>query len=208
MTTTAAHAGFIADICEHPEDDSIRLIYADWLEDHGDPERAEFIRVQCLEEIDYRTDYNSAAGSNRKGCRILRRFGHEWLGTLYEAGWGRDCVWSRGFLAEVHAPLAVLEKHLPALVRQHPIERVRVTDKEPRHYNGLTESYVWWRHLVESHPQSRLPQNVWNAVREDGNPPGTYLDNGKRFLAADAAHAALSEAMLRLAKGVNFALES
>lgn len=46
MTTAATHAGFIADIVEHPEDDSIRLIYTDWLEEHGDPERAEFIRVQ------------------------------------------------------------------------------------------------------------------------------------------------------------------
>lgn len=38
---------FLADIIEHPDDDAPRLIYADWLEDHGDASRAEFIRVQC-----------------------------------------------------------------------------------------------------------------------------------------------------------------
>jgi uncharacterized protein (TIGR02996 family) len=38
---------FLADIVENPDDDGVRLIYADWLEDHGQPERAEFIRVQC-----------------------------------------------------------------------------------------------------------------------------------------------------------------
>jgi uncharacterized protein (TIGR02996 family) len=38
---------FLRDICEHPEDDAPRLVYADWLEEHGNPERAEFIRVQC-----------------------------------------------------------------------------------------------------------------------------------------------------------------
>src|SRR3712207_3456925 len=34
-------------IIEHPEDDELRLVYADWLEEHGDSARAEFIRVQC-----------------------------------------------------------------------------------------------------------------------------------------------------------------
>ncbi|HEV3255639.1 MAG TPA: TIGR02996 domain-containing protein [Gemmataceae bacterium] len=39
--------GFLRDIIDHPDDDAPRLIYADWLDDHGRPERAEFIRVQC-----------------------------------------------------------------------------------------------------------------------------------------------------------------
>src|SRR5579885_46194 len=30
-----------------PDDDAPRLIYADWLDEHGEPARAEFIRVQC-----------------------------------------------------------------------------------------------------------------------------------------------------------------
>jgi uncharacterized protein (TIGR02996 family) len=30
-----------------PDDDAPRLIYADWLDEHGRPERAEFVRVQC-----------------------------------------------------------------------------------------------------------------------------------------------------------------
>lgn len=30
-----------------PHDDAPRLIYADWLDEHGQPERAAFIRVQC-----------------------------------------------------------------------------------------------------------------------------------------------------------------
>lgn len=34
-------------IWEHPHDDSVRLAYADWLQENGQPERAEFIRVQC-----------------------------------------------------------------------------------------------------------------------------------------------------------------
>src|SRR5262249_44727116 len=38
---------FIRAIRESPGDDTVRLVYADWLEEHGDPERAEFIRAQC-----------------------------------------------------------------------------------------------------------------------------------------------------------------
>lgn len=37
----------LAAIREHPEEDTPRLMYADWLEEHGERERAEFIRVQC-----------------------------------------------------------------------------------------------------------------------------------------------------------------
>ncbi len=34
-------------VLECPEDDAPRLVYADWLDENGAPERAEFIRVQC-----------------------------------------------------------------------------------------------------------------------------------------------------------------
>jgi uncharacterized protein (TIGR02996 family) len=41
---------FLKAICANPDDDGPRLIFTDWLEDNGDPERAEFIRVQCALE--------------------------------------------------------------------------------------------------------------------------------------------------------------
>jgi uncharacterized protein (TIGR02996 family) len=44
-TTTAA--ALLARILASPEDDAPRLVYADWLDEHGEPARAEFIRVQC-----------------------------------------------------------------------------------------------------------------------------------------------------------------
>src|SRR5438552_3447336 len=39
--------GFWTAIRRKPEDDVPRLAYADWLDQHGDADRAEFIRVQC-----------------------------------------------------------------------------------------------------------------------------------------------------------------
>jgi uncharacterized protein (TIGR02996 family) len=38
---------FLRSIIENWEDDTPRLVYADWLEEHGNADRAEFIRVQC-----------------------------------------------------------------------------------------------------------------------------------------------------------------
>src|SRR4051812_35587257 len=40
-------ADLLTAIREKPDDDAPRLALADWLDKHGDPERAEFIRVQC-----------------------------------------------------------------------------------------------------------------------------------------------------------------
>jgi uncharacterized protein (TIGR02996 family) len=34
-------------VCRNKADDLPRLVYADWLDEHGRPERAEFIRLQC-----------------------------------------------------------------------------------------------------------------------------------------------------------------
>jgi uncharacterized protein (TIGR02996 family) len=43
----ATEAAFVEDVCRHPGEDAPRLIVGDWLDEHGQAERAEFIRVQC-----------------------------------------------------------------------------------------------------------------------------------------------------------------
>ena len=45
----------LAAIHAAPEDDAPRLVYADWLEEHGEVERAEFIRIQ----IEMRREYDA-----------------------------------------------------------------------------------------------------------------------------------------------------
>jgi uncharacterized protein (TIGR02996 family) len=40
------HHAFIQAVIEAPDADGPRLIYADWLQDNGEPARADFIRVQ------------------------------------------------------------------------------------------------------------------------------------------------------------------
>src|SRR3954463_15201453 len=38
---------FVQAILADPEDDTPRLVFADWLDEHGQHARAEFIRLQC-----------------------------------------------------------------------------------------------------------------------------------------------------------------
>jgi uncharacterized protein (TIGR02996 family) len=45
MTPPPAHEPFLRAICEAPDDDAPRLVFADWLDETGDPDRAEFIRL-------------------------------------------------------------------------------------------------------------------------------------------------------------------
>jgi uncharacterized protein (TIGR02996 family) len=85
---------FLRAILEAPNDDAPRLIYADWLEEHGDPDRAEFIRVQIalahLPEDDPRRE---ALKSREYGLLLSHR--DEWLGEM--GPWAAPQPFERGF---------------------------------------------------------------------------------------------------------------
>src|SRR5262245_10972802 len=68
-------------ILADPEDDAIRLVYADYLEERGEPERAEFIRVQCdLARLDYK-DPRRTKLSQREAA-LLEKYREQWLAPL------------------------------------------------------------------------------------------------------------------------------
>jgi uncharacterized protein (TIGR02996 family) len=85
---------FLQTILEQPEADAPRLVYADWLEEQGDP-LAEMVRVQCeLARLD--------DGHPR---RIPLKIREDELRTTYESSWigpvkelGLDGKFSRGLL--------------------------------------------------------------------------------------------------------------
>ena len=75
MTTIADAA--LADIIANPDSDTPRLMYADWLEEHGDPDRAAFIRVQCeiarlesvkVDRFNDETDWSECTGIAASWC--------------------------------------------------------------------------------------------------------------------------------------------
>jgi uncharacterized protein (TIGR02996 family) len=71
-----------------PHDDAPRLVYADYLDETGRPERAEFIRLQCL--ADRRPD------QTRREHDLWSRHAPEWRGELPIAL--RDAEFDRGFV--------------------------------------------------------------------------------------------------------------
>lgn len=90
MGATEERAALLRAVLAEPDDDGVRLVYSDWLEEHGEPERAEFIRVQCRIWSEYGGDtifcektrerVTSEQGKYTprcrcKPCRLLRR---EW----------------------------------------------------------------------------------------------------------------------------------
>jgi uncharacterized protein (TIGR02996 family) len=99
--------GFLAEIKANPDDDTPRLILADWLDDHDDPERAEFLRLQCrvarCDEAD--PDW---ADLRRREQHLLERYRMHWLGEL--RGRVIDCSFHRGLLRITAFPHRLLSK--------------------------------------------------------------------------------------------------
>src|SRR4051812_2369116 len=77
-TPTAEDEVFLRDILAAPEDDAPRLHYADWLKANGDPERAEYIRL----DIRY-VRHSGASASTRS--RLWRRLRELW--DTHRAAW-------------------------------------------------------------------------------------------------------------------------
>jgi uncharacterized protein (TIGR02996 family) len=88
---------FLKDAREHPEDDTPRLALADWLDDHDDPHRAEFIRLQCRLAPGSLWPLAACerAGAACRAGALVARFGGGWLGPL----WPRGGEWHRGLLS-------------------------------------------------------------------------------------------------------------
>jgi uncharacterized protein (TIGR02996 family) len=80
---TDQERGLIDAIRAEPDDDGPRLVYADWLEEHGQDERAELIRVQLALE-----EKPKSRALNRREAEILSRRTAEWVGPLAADGVG------------------------------------------------------------------------------------------------------------------------
>ena len=88
------HAGFLEAIAAHPDDDAPRLVYADWLEERGDP-RGAFIRLQCaLERL--AVDDPRRSLLEDEADELLDAREQEWVAPLH--GQADDWRFRRGFV--------------------------------------------------------------------------------------------------------------
>jgi uncharacterized protein (TIGR02996 family) len=112
---------FLQEICDHPDDDAPRLVYADWLEEHGDGDRAEFIRTQC-ELARLGADDPRRPGLEAREGALLERHGPRWARPV--AGLVARWRFARGFVESVTmAPGPFLTQH-ETLFRLAPVRAV------------------------------------------------------------------------------------
>lgn len=154
-------AGFIRAILADPADDTLRLVFADALEECGERERAEFIRVQCAIAADPRVNHAQSARVLADGCTCslcaLRRrerellwatgggrhpqFGERpnlffWAGPALEivpegAKYLDYITFRRGFVDSITLPADAFLAHAATLFAAQPVTAVRLSDRQP-----------------------------------------------------------------------------
>ena len=116
---TADDDAFLAAIRANLDDDTPRLVYADWLEERGNGARAEFIRVECeLASIDESAPRFRDLEDRRH--ELLAEHEAAWLGDLDEYD---EWFFRRGFVDEVHASIP---SPLAESVMRHPIRSLGI----------------------------------------------------------------------------------
>lgn len=157
---------FLHEILAHPDDDAPRLIYADWLDEHGDP-RGEFIRVQCaLAELG--EDDPRRLPLEQREQELLGHYEAEWR-PQWQAGFDQEmwipsgffvqnieaCEFRRGFVDSITLTPATFLVSGEKLFAQAPIRRLHLrtpSSGPPRPEWGNNS----WAHLWDSPLLARL----------------------------------------------------
>src|SRR5260370_19777710 len=92
---------FLRTIQEQPHDDAPRLVFADWLEEHGDTARAEFIRVQ-IDLAGLGNDDPRRPALAARERELLDAHQRELIAALGD--WGRGLRFATGMLEYVPVP--------------------------------------------------------------------------------------------------------
>jgi uncharacterized protein (TIGR02996 family) len=129
---------FLQAIREDPDDDVPRLIYADWLEEQGDP-RGEFIRVDCALEHLPATDRRRPPLLARRR-QLLAQHRGAWLGPLRPLAYHWE--FRRGFPEEMTADARPFLDHAGRIFAAAPVRLARLL-----HGGTVTEALAECRHL-------------------------------------------------------------
>lgn len=177
-------------VLEAPSDDAPRLVYADWLEERGEAERAEYIRSKI--RWPHRADHVEYMRGNAVGCPVL-----EWPDSMASICGTREYQpeWHRGFIRRVHMPTDAFLARAAALFAAHPITAVRLTDRAPVRY---TRHWSWnvqgarWDFLGGS---NRLPRELFARLKGQRGPRSAMdPDQWRDYFSEAEALEALSRA--------------
>jgi uncharacterized protein (TIGR02996 family) len=152
-------AAFLQNIRQQPHDDAPRLIFADWLEERGDP-RGEFIRLQCLRSSFTIGDAHKLSLVEQEQA-LLKRHRGRWVGPLLQQGVGWE--FRRGLL------------HL----------RVNMATFLRTDWEELTQTETWeWVETVGIRIEFRTDIEVYGTVDEERTIGTTIREQEARANAA------------------------
>ncbi len=126
LITDPTAAGLLRAILHEPDSDELRLVYADWLEEHGPPARAEFIRCQIelarQGHIHSHEQVEHEKALRRRERALLEAWSkdaegepmhygdrmHEWFGDAIRRVGRSNIIVHRGFVEVIACDLATL----------------------------------------------------------------------------------------------------
>jgi len=121
---------FLQALLAEPDDDTLRLAMADWLDEHDQPARAEFIRVQ-IELARSVADRNRRWKLELRQRDLLMAHDTEWVSPLAQVlgckpgQWG-GWVFRRGFVEYFRLPVHALVTHGARLARLTPMRELNL----------------------------------------------------------------------------------
>jgi uncharacterized protein (TIGR02996 family) len=117
---------FLRDILDHPDDDVPRRVFADWLDEHGEADRAEFIRAQVrLSTVPEGAGERLELG--RRERQLLREHRDRWLAPL--RGLVRDAHFRRGFVESAQFDAETFLDHGDEVFAREPVRGVSFLER-------------------------------------------------------------------------------
>jgi uncharacterized protein (TIGR02996 family) len=159
MTGTGELEALLRACKANPTDDDHRRVLADWLEEHGQHDRAEFIRLQLAGAAEEGRNCDATAAEREaRTCRLLRKNVGSWLGGAFASyGWSDVPGPAEGATASVK-----FERGLAHVSHAEPLEELPL---------ALPEGAAAWLEGVTNRYKLDLDADGWRELCR-----GPYLE--------------------------------
>lgn len=147
---------FVRTIAAAGGDSLPRLVFADWLDEHGQPERAQFVRDQVFEATTP-TDCPSRRAAALGASRAERKFARRWAGVVTRHAF--DWQFRSGFPDLIGLTATKFRRNSAALFAHTPIRSLLISELAGRvdwlrgipPVNGIDRLSLWGGRLTREH---------------------------------------------------------
>jgi uncharacterized protein (TIGR02996 family) len=136
----AHNEAFLKAILADPEDDTVRLIYADWLEEYGELDRAEFIRLQCEAARLPPSDRRKEELNTRAQALLTDANWSAWGGML--RGMAYSWQFRRGFIEKVWMGVNDFLEHAERVMKMAPVRHIQFIGAAPISPSALVSPWL------------------------------------------------------------------